>query len=233
MHTDARIQADALDDGASVETLDLGVGVEFVEVAHAEGEVGVGEEFDGLSLLHAHEQGVDVVLDSALLQQVGEGLGEGFGVGVADGGNGGVLFVKLLAFDTLWVAHDDAAGIEVVVERFALAQKFGREEQVEMVAFEFGFEQELQGVALVERAGVAHGDGALDDHQGIGVDAENQVDDVLDVVGVEEILYRVVVGRCSDDDDVGIAVGRGTVEGGSEVEVLLGEVFFDILILDR
>ena len=35
----ARVEADALDDGAAVEALDLGVGVELVEVADAEGEI--------------------------------------------------------------------------------------------------------------------------------------------------------------------------------------------------
>ena len=229
---DAGVEADALDDGAGVEALDLGIGVEFVEVAHAEGEVGVGEEFDGLGFLHAHEQGVDVFLEGAFLKQAGEKAGVGFGVGIADGGDGGVLFVKLLAINLFGAAHDDAAGIEIVVEGLALAEKLGREEEVEVLALEVGIEEELEGILLVERAGVTHGDGALDDHHGVGVDAEDQVNDILDVVGVEEVFDGVVVCRRGDDDEVGIAVGGGAVEGGGEVEVLLGEVFFDILVLD-
>ena len=229
---DAGVEADALNDGAGVEALDFGIGIEFVEVADAEGEVGVGEEFDGLGFLHAHKQGVDVFLEGAFLQQAGEEAGVGFGVGVADGGDGGVLFVKFLAFNLFGTAHDDAAGVEVVVEGLALAEKLGREEEVEVLALEVGIEEELQGVALVERAGVTHGDGALDDHHGVGVDAEDEVDDVLDVVGVEEVFDGVVVCRRGDDDEVGIAVGGGAVEGGGEVEVLLGEVFLDIFVLD-
>ena len=53
---DAGIKTDALNDGSGVEALDLGVGVEFVEVAHTQSKVGVGKEFDGLGLLEFHEE---------------------------------------------------------------------------------------------------------------------------------------------------------------------------------
>ena len=229
---DAGVEAHALDDGAAVEALDLGVGVQLVEVAHAQGEVGVGKEFHSLGFLHAHEQGVDVGLQRAFLQQGGEGAGELFCLGVADGLDGGVLFVELLTLDEFGVAHDDAAGIEVVVEGLALAQEFGGEEEVEVAAFEFGLEEELQGVLLVERTGVAHGDGALDDHHGLGVDLQHEVDDFFHVRGVEVVLHRVVVGGCGDDDEVGIAVGGAPVERGGEVERFFGQVFLNILVLN-
>ena len=43
MSADARVQTHSLNDGLGVEAFDFGVGVKLVEVAHAEGEVGVGE----------------------------------------------------------------------------------------------------------------------------------------------------------------------------------------------
>lgn len=73
--TDARVEAYAVDNGLRVEALDLGVGVKFVEVADAEGEVGVGKELDGLGFLHAHVKGGYVLLDGALLEKGGEDVG--------------------------------------------------------------------------------------------------------------------------------------------------------------
>ena len=55
MGADAGVEAYAGDDGLGVETLDLAIGVELIEIADAQGEVGVGEELDGLGFLHAHE----------------------------------------------------------------------------------------------------------------------------------------------------------------------------------
>ena len=84
----------------------------------------------------------------------------------------------------------------------------------------------------VEAAAVADGDGGLDDHDGGGVDLEDEVDDFLDMGGVEEVLVRVIVGGGGDDDEVGLAVCGTPIEGGGEVEGLLGEVALDILVLD-
>ena len=50
----AWVEAYSLNDCLRVESLDFGIGIEFVEVADAEGEVCVCEELDGLGLLHAH-----------------------------------------------------------------------------------------------------------------------------------------------------------------------------------
>ena len=135
---DTGVETDARDNSLGVETLDLGIGVELVEVAYAKGKVGVGEEFHGFCFCHSHEQGVDIFFYRTLLKQAGEGLGLGFGIGIADGGNGGILLVPLFATvrgEHLGVAHDDAAGIEVIVKGLALAQELGREEDVKLFTF--------------------------------------------------------------------------------------------------
>ena len=69
-----RVEAHPVYDGAGVKPLDLGVGVQLVEVAHPEGEVRVGEELDGLGLLQPHEQHGDVLLQRSLQQQSGKGM---------------------------------------------------------------------------------------------------------------------------------------------------------------
>ena len=261
---DAGVEADALDDGAAVEALDLGVGVELVEVADAEGEVGVGEEFHGLGLLHAHAQDGDAlglfaradtvgdweravegegiaIADSALYEQGGEGAGSlAEAIDVGDGGDGLVFIGEVGVVHLLRVADDDAARVEVVVEGLALAEELGGEEEVELL-------HALARVAEVEAAGVAHGDGRFDDHHGVGVDGQHEVDDFLDVGGVEVVLHGVVVGGGGDHDEVGVGIGRFAVESSNEgamawllsligahagQEAAVAEVFLDVVVLD-
>ena len=118
-------------------------------------------------------------------------------------------------------AEDDAAGIEVVVERLALAQKLGSEKQTQ-----------VGSIALVDALAIAHGNGTLDNHHGLRIHTQHEVDDVFDVVGVEEVALWVVVGGRGDDHEVGIAIGRGTIKGGGETERFLGEKFFDVFVLN-
>ena len=56
MSADSGIETDAVDDGLGVEALHLGIGVELIEVADAQGEVGVGKQFYRLRFLHADEK---------------------------------------------------------------------------------------------------------------------------------------------------------------------------------
>ena len=88
------------------------------------------------------------------------------------------------------------------------------------------------GIFDVEGAAVADGDGGFYDHHGVGVDAEDEVDYVFDAMGVEVVFDRVVVGGGGYDDEVGIAVCLGTVEGGGQIEILFCEVFLDVLVLN-
>ena len=126
------------------------------------------------------------------------------------------------------------------VEGLALAEELGREEEVELF-------HALARIAEVEAAGVAHGDGRFDDHHGVGVDGQHEVDDFLDVGGVEVVLHRVVVGRGGDHDEVGVGIGRFAIEGGDEgamawllsligahagKKAAVAEVFLDVVVLD-
>ncbi len=49
---------------------------------------------------------------------------------------------------------------------------------------------------------------------------------------VEVVAHGVVVGRGGDYDEVGVAVSLCSVERCGEVELLFGEVFLDILVLN-
>ena len=54
MRADARIESHAVDYGLRVKPLDLGIGVQFIEIAHTQREIGVGEQLHCLRLLHTH-----------------------------------------------------------------------------------------------------------------------------------------------------------------------------------
>ena len=151
MAADARLQADAVDDVAGVEAADLAVGVELVEVGHAQRQVGVGEELHGLGLGGAqHELGnadssvgvhaVELRGVGSLREQAGEALGSRDGLEVV-----------------LGRAHNDAGWMQVVVERFALAQELGAEEDLAVA----------QPLAKTRR--IADGDRRLDDDPGVRV----------------------------------------------------------------
>ena len=120
MVADARIEAHALDDLLGVQAVGGGIGVELVEIGHAHGEIGVGEQLDRLGLGGVGEQHRDVLPDGPLPQQLGEDLG------------------ALRA-----LADDDARWVQVVVQGLALAQELRGEDQVRAVELRL----ELGGVA--------------------------------------------------------------------------------------
>ncbi len=90
---------------------------------------------------------------------------------------------------------------------------------------------EFLSILNVERAGVAHGDGALDDHHSVGVHLQHGIDDGLDSRSIEEILLTVIVGGSGDDDELGITVAGFLVEGSLNAEGLVGKVILDIIVL--
>ena len=71
------------------------------------------------------------LLDGGLLQQAGEGMGAlGEPVDVGEGFDGLVLCLILFAGHHLGNAHNDTAGVEVVVEGFAFAKELWREQEI-------------------------------------------------------------------------------------------------------
>ena len=110
---DAPVQPHAPYDFGRVKPALLGVGVQLVEVGHAHGQIGVGEELDGFGLGRAHhERGYRVCVFVGGLGQHGGKIVCGLHEGVVVEGH----------------AHDDAARMQVVVKRAPLAQKLGGED---------------------------------------------------------------------------------------------------------
>ena len=203
MRADARVETHALDDRTGVEAAGLGVGVELVEVAHAQGEVGVGKKLDGLGLGGVHEQHAHVLLLRALDQKLREA-------------------VRRLP-ETLVLhrrAHDDARGVEIVVQGPALPQ-------------EFRGKQDVPGAVLLpDLLGVADGDRGLDDHDRVRVDAQHGLDHVLHGGGVKIVEVRVIVGRGRDDHELCVPIGGLAVQRRGEPKPAPGEKRFDLAVPD-
>ena len=126
----------------------------------------------------------------------------------------------------LIASDDNAAGIKVVIQRHGFAQEFRTEHDA---------------VRLILRPHllrITHRDGRLDDHHGIIGRSHHLFDHRLHSGAVEEILLRVVVGRCGNDDEVGGSIGGGAVGRRLQAQhpgsrFRLGQILLDVLILDR
>ena len=68
MAADTRIKANTVNDLFGIQTLALRVGVQLVEVSHAQCKIGVSKQFNCFCLGEAHKQCVDVFLNRAFLQ---------------------------------------------------------------------------------------------------------------------------------------------------------------------
>ena len=108
MRTDAGVKAHAVDDLTGVKPSQLAVGVKLVEVADTHRKVGVCKELYRLRLRGVGEQHGDVRIKRTLGQERSKQLS-----------------VLLRRHAALRSADHDAAGVQIVVKRLALTQKFG------------------------------------------------------------------------------------------------------------
>ena len=75
MVADSRVEADSLDNLFGVQSVSSGIGVQFVEVGYAHGEISIGKKFDCLRFGRVGKQGGDVLFDGTLFEQIGKGFG--------------------------------------------------------------------------------------------------------------------------------------------------------------
>lgn len=74
MAAETRIKTNAINNLLSVQSLHRSVNIQLVEVGHTERQIGVSKQLDCLSLCEAHEQHVNVLFDSAFLQQTSKSV---------------------------------------------------------------------------------------------------------------------------------------------------------------
>ena len=192
-----------MDDGARVQPAQLGEGVQFVEKTDAQSQIGVGKQLDGLGLAAAGHQQLHVLFLCPLLQKPGES-------------------VRLLRQHRVGKvrSHDNAAGIEVIVQSLPLPEEFRTDQN--MAGRIFG----LHGL------GEAHGNRALNDHDGLRRIAQHLADHRFHHGGVECIFPRIEIGGHGDDHifSPGIAILR--VQSGPKPQMRLIQIRIQIAILD-
>ena len=67
MAANTRIKANTIDDLLGVQPLAFCIGVQLVEISHAQSKICISEQLNSLCLGEAHEQSVDVLFDSTFL----------------------------------------------------------------------------------------------------------------------------------------------------------------------
>ena len=67
MRTDARVQADTLNDGLCVQAFHLCIRIQLIEVAYTQSQVSIGKQLHRFCLFQSHKQRIDVRFQGTLL----------------------------------------------------------------------------------------------------------------------------------------------------------------------
>ena len=118
------------------------------------------------------------------------------------------------------IAHHNTAGVQVVAQRAALAQKLGAKDNT--VCVQFG----------AHAGNIAHGNGGFDHHGAVSAVGNGQTDHMIDAGSVERVGIRVIIGRRRHNNQLrafqcGICIG-----GGLQVQRLLCQKCAQLLIDD-
>ena len=217
MCADSWVQADPVDYVSGVEPLHLGIGVQLVEIAYPESQIGVGEELYGFGLCRLHEEHRNILFDRPLLDQTGENLG-------------GLVQFRI----GMVIPHDDSGRVEIVVEGLRLAEKLRGEDNIRKNLLHGAVGLALAiGELLSDRFGITNRHRGLYDHDGFRVDLKHEVNDLLDMACVEEIFLRIIVRRGRDNHEIRVRIGLAPVQGGRKIERLLLQILFYVLVLNR
>ena len=204
MAADTRIKANAIDDLLGVQPLAFCVGIQSIEISHAQSQIGVSEQLDRLGLSEAHEQCVNVLLDCTFLEQTSKlmcGFHQTFIVQVS--------------------TNDDTGRIQVIVKGFRFTQELRAEDNI------FGIE------LLTHRSGISNRDSRFDDHNGIRIIFHNQLNHSLNRRSIKVLGLAIIVGRSRDYNKIRIRVCNLCIQRCGQIQVFFCQVFFNIIILNR
>ena len=208
--TDTWIEADPLNDGSSVQSLDLRIGIQLIEVGNAQGQVGIHEQLGSLCLRVTHEQRLYRLFDRPALEQSGKGAG--------------CFFCLIIA------AYNNTAGIEIVVQGLRFTKKFRTEQDVVHACFL------TDRGCIADRNGGFDNHSRLWISPGRCL--FNQGKDIFHSRAVEKVLSRIIIGRSGDDNKIRIGISCLSVGGRRQMQIAfaffrLEQIFLDILILNR
>ena len=110
MRSDTRVKANSRNNCLSVKAFYLGISIKFIEIGYAERKISIGKKLDCLSLLHAHEKRIDILLDGALLKQSGKSTCKLLGLRIAYCRNRSILLIPLPVLGSrkqFWITYND------------------------------------------------------------------------------------------------------------------------------
>ncbi len=99
-------------------------------------------------------------------------------------------------------ADDDPGRVQVIIQGLALPQEFGAEKDP------------VRPVLFPDVARIPDRDRRFDHHEGVWVDALDQLNHRFHRGAVKKVLLRVIVRRRGDDHEVRVPVRRRPVRGG-------------------
>ena len=204
MATDTRIKADTVDNLLGIQSFALRIGVQLIEVSHAQSQIGVSEKLDRLGLSEAHEQRVNVLLDCTFLEQTSK-LMCGFHQ----------TFIVLVS------THNDTRRIQVIVKGFRFTQELRAENDILAVEL-FSY-----------TCRIAHRNRGLDNHNGIRVIFHDQLDYSFNRRRIKVLGLAVIVSRSRNHNKIRIAICCLCIQRCGQIQVLFCQVFFNIIILNR
>ena len=109
--TDSWIQTDTIDNFFCLKSFHFCIGIQFIEIGNPHGQIGIGKEFHRFRFRESHEAGRNVFFDGSFLKKRSK-----------------VMSFLHQPFVLQIRTRDDAAGIQVIVESLAFAEKLRTED---------------------------------------------------------------------------------------------------------
>ena len=203
MTTNTRIKANTVNNLLGIQSFALCIGIQFVEVSHAQCQICISKQFNCFRLGEAHKQCVDVFLNRTFLQKTSELMSSLHQA----------LIVQIRA-------DDDAARIQIVIQSLRFTQEFRAEDDVLAVEL------------LTHGCGVAHRNGGLNDHDGVRVIFHDQLDHSFNCRCVKVLGVAIVVRGSSYYNKVRIRVCSLCIQRCGQVQFFLCKILLNIIILN-
>ena len=204
MRPDSGIQADAFDDLPGIQAAHLRVGIQLIEKADAQRQIGICKKLHRLRFRGMGDQRRDLLPNGAFLQKLHEPFG-----------------IRPSFFMIRRNADDDAGRIEIVIQRMALSQKLRTEQNT------------VRPVFFPNRSSIAHGNRGFDNHDGLRIHPQHRLDHRLHRGGIKIVLLRIVIGRSGNDDEIRLSVRLIPIQSGDQIERFFRKIFLNLLIPDR
>ena len=204
MGTNTRIKAYTIDDLLGIQALHLGIGIQFVEVADTQSQVGISEQFNSLSLGEAHEKSINILLNSTFLQE--------FCKSVCSLYQSCIFYIG---------ADNDTGRIKVVVQSLALTQEFRAKNNVVTVEF------------FTNTCCITNRNRRLNHYDCFRVILDNQLDNSFNCTGVKKVHLAIVICRGRDYYKISITICFLSIQSRNQIQLFLCQILFNVFILNR